>query len=77
VKRGPHSGPLPTSTVREALRRARKPNVAVTLSDLPVEIVATLQLLVEIELCRRERILPKAKPNLDVVGATQDDAVLK
>jgi len=77
VRRGPNSGPLPASTVREAPSRARKPNVAVTLSDLPEEIVATLQVLVEIELCRRERILPKAKPNLDVVRATQDDAVLK
>lgn len=77
MRRGPHSGPLPASTVREVPRRASKRNIAVILSELPEEIVATLQVLVEIELCRRERILPKAKPNLDVVGATQDDAVLK
>ncbi len=76
MRRGPNSGPIPASTVREAPSRARKPNFAATLSDLPEEIVATLQVLVEIELCRRERILPKAKPNLDVVRATLD-AVLK
>jgi len=77
VRRGPNSGPLLTSTVREPPSRARKPNFAVTLSDVPEEIVSTLQVLVEIERCRRERILPKAKPNLDVVRATPDDAVLK
>jgi hypothetical protein len=51
--------------------------LAVTLSDLPEEIVATLQVLVDIEFCRREQILPTATPTLDVVRATQDDAVLK
>jgi hypothetical protein len=77
VRRGPNSGPLPANTMREPPSKARKPNVAVTVADLPEEIVATLQVLVEIELCRLERILPKAKPTLDVVRATQDDAVLK
>lgn len=76
MKRGPQSGPLPASTVREGPRSHARPEPA-TILRLPADVVATLHVLVEIELCRRERILPKAKPNLDVVRATQDDAVLK
>lgn len=75
--RGPNSGPLRASRVRETPRKHRRPDPSLILSELPADVVTTLHVLMEIEVSRREGLMPKATPNLDVVGVTPDDAVLK
>jgi hypothetical protein len=75
--RGPKSGPLQASRVRETSRKHWRLNPSLIRSELPADVVTTLHVLVEIEVSRREGLMPKATPNLDLIGVTPDDAVLK
>jgi len=75
--RRPNSGPLPTTQVREASRKRWRPDASVILAELAMDVVATLHVLVEIEFSRREGLVTKATPNLDVVRPSPDDAVVK
>ena len=74
---GPNCGPRQASRVRETSRKHWRPNPPLILSELPADVVTTLHVLMEIEVSRRKGLMPKATPNLDVVGVTPDDAVLK
>lgn len=58
-------------------RKQGRPDPSVILAELPMDVVATLHVLVEIEFSRRERLMAKATPNLDVARGSGDDAVLK
>ena len=75
--RGPNSDPLRASRVREISRKHGRLDPSLILSELPADVVTTLHVLLEIEVSRREGLMPKATPNLDVIGVTPDDAVLK
>ena len=70
---GPHGakGPQATRTGR------RKADAAIILAHLSADVIATLHVLAEIELGRREPVSLKAKQKLDVFAATRDDPVLK
>jgi hypothetical protein len=55
----------------------RKADAAIILGQLSTDLIATLHVLAEIELGRRENGSSKAKQKLDVLTATRDDPVLK
>lgn len=74
--RGPNSGPLQWSMLPGQRRKHGRPDPSVILAELPMDVVATLHVLVEIEFSRRERLMAKATSNLDVARGSGDDAVL-
>lgn len=77
IRRGLDSGPLRLGNNQQPSRGRGIADPTVILSQLPMEIIATLHVLVDIELSRRERYQMKAKPSIDVLQPTREDAVLK
>lgn len=76
--KGPNSGPLRGTAVRARSTIRRHPSPAsLIVSKLPADVLATLYVLIDIELSRREAVGSKAKSSIDVLGRSGDDAVLK
>lgn len=73
---GPNSGPRRAVTTADSAEVSHQ-SERVGLLRLPPEVIATLRILVEIELSRREGPVPKARLSLDVLPPARDHAVLK
>lgn len=73
---GPNSGPRRAVTTAHSAEVSHQ-SETVALWRLPAEVIATLHILVEIELLRLEGPVPKARPSLDVLPLARDHAVVK
>lgn len=76
-RQGPDFGLLRVRQPCAGLTGRRKADGTIILAQLSADVIATLHVLAEIELGRRENVSLKARQKLDVLAAMRDDPVLK